>query len=431
MGSEWRTVSFGQLIDEGVLEIGDGYRAKNAELGGDGPIFLRAGHVRDTHIDLDGVDRFHRDLADVVASKMSAPGDVVVTTKGNSTGRVAFIDDRMPPVVYSPHLSYWRSRRRTALVPGFLRYWSRGVQFQDQLSGLASSTDMAPYLSLVDQKRLRISLPTPAEQERIACVLGALDDKIDLNRRMSQTLESMARALYKSWFVDFDPVRAKSAGTPGGLPTDLVELLPSGFCTTVIGEIPDGWQVGELGLIGVSVGEQTDPSTVDAATPYFGLEHMPRGSIALFDWATASAATSAKLAFRRGAVLFGKLRPYFHKAGVAPVDGLCSTDIIVMEPTDPGWFGLLLGTVTSDALLNEASSGTTGTRMPRTSWAQLAAHLMAVPPRDLALRLDAQVRPLVGRIHAAVWEARALAGARDRVAAELLGANGASLGRFL
>ena len=196
MGSEWQSVSFGQLIVAGLLEIGDGYRAKNSELGGDGPIFLRAGHVRDTHIDLDGVDRFHRQLESAVASKMSAPGDVIVTTKGNSTGRVAFIDDRMPPVVYSPHLSYWRSLRRTSLVPGYLRYWSRSAEFRDQLSGLASSTDMAPYLSLVDQRRLRITLPPPAEQERIARILGALDDKIELNRRMSRTLESIARALF-------------------------------------------------------------------------------------------------------------------------------------------------------------------------------------------------------------------------------------------
>ena len=67
-----------ELIETGVLEVGDGYRAKNSELGGDGPIFLRAGHVRDTHIDLDGVDRFRRNLARAVASKMSAPGDVIV-----------------------------------------------------------------------------------------------------------------------------------------------------------------------------------------------------------------------------------------------------------------------------------------------------------------------------------------------------------------
>ena len=100
------------------------------------------------------------------------------------------------------------------------------VQFRDQLSGLASSTDMAPYLSLVDQRRLRITLPPPAEQERIARVLGALDDKIELNRRMSQTLESMARALFKSWFVDFEfSLQPPAASWPVGCITDLADVV--------------------------------------------------------------------------------------------------------------------------------------------------------------------------------------------------------------
>jgi very-short-patch-repair endonuclease len=190
-----------------VLEIGDGYRAKNEELGGDGLIFLRAGHVTDTHIDFNGVERFYAELETRVRSKLGKPGDAVVTTKGNSTGRTTFVSPAMPPFVYSPHLSYWRSLDQGRIEGGFLRYWSKGPEFADQLAGMKASTDMAPYLSLVDQKRLHISLPSIAEQRAIAHILGTLDDKIELNRRMNETLEAMARALFKSWFIDFDPVR--------------------------------------------------------------------------------------------------------------------------------------------------------------------------------------------------------------------------------
>jgi len=128
-----------------------------------------------------------------------------VTTKGNSTGRVSFVTTDMPRFIYSPHLSYWRSLDREELRPGFLRYWSRSREFRNQLAGLAGSTDMAPYLSLVDQKRLRITLPPPEAQARMAQVLGTLDDKIELNRRMNRTLEAIARVIFKSWFIDFDP----------------------------------------------------------------------------------------------------------------------------------------------------------------------------------------------------------------------------------
>ena len=154
MADERRRVTFQQLIDEGLLEIGDGYRAQNNELGGTGPIFLRAGHVTDSHIDFTDVEHFHEHLAGRVCSKMSKLGDTIVTTKGNSTGRTSFVTDRLPPFVYSPHLSYWRSRDPERLCSGFLRYWSRGREFVEQLSGMKASTDMAPYLSLTDQRRL-------------------------------------------------------------------------------------------------------------------------------------------------------------------------------------------------------------------------------------------------------------------------------------
>lgn len=215
MAGEWaEKTTFAKLADEGALEIGDGYRAKNEELGGDGPIFLRAGHVTDSHIDFSGVERFHAELEPRLRSKLSKPGDAVVTTKGNSTGRTTFVSSTMPPFVYSPHLSYWRSKNRGRIEGGFLRYWSKGPEFSEQLAGMKTSTDMAPYLSLLDQKRLTISLPPIGDQRAIAHILSTLDDKIELNRRISETLEAIARALFKSWFVEFDPVRTKMGAFP-------------------------------------------------------------------------------------------------------------------------------------------------------------------------------------------------------------------------
>ncbi len=103
---------------------------------------------------------------------------------------------------------------------------------------------MAPYLSLGDQKRLRITLPPPDRQQLIGCVLGSLDDKIDLNRRMNETLEAIARALFRSWFVDFDPVRAKQEGRqPPGLDAATAALFPDSFADSPLGPIPAGWTV--------------------------------------------------------------------------------------------------------------------------------------------------------------------------------------------
>lgn len=238
------TKSFSELIELGVLEIGDGYRAKNDELGGDGLIFLRAGHVRDTHIDFDGVDHFKAIENSKFRGKLSVLGDVVVTTKGNSTGRIAFVTKGMPEFVYSPHLSFWRSKDESVLCQGFLRAWSRGGEFDSQLQAMCRSTDMAPYLSLTDQKRLQITLPSIEHQREAAEILDRIEARITLLRETNATLEAIAQALFKSWFVDFDPVRAKAEGRqPEGMDATTAALFPDSFEESELGSVPKGWEV--------------------------------------------------------------------------------------------------------------------------------------------------------------------------------------------
>jgi type I restriction enzyme S subunit len=109
----------------------------------------------------------------------------------------------------------------------------------DDGSPIPSTTRAAVYL-------LDLDVPPFDEQRAIAHILGTLDDKIELNRRMNETLEAMARALFKSWFVDFDPVRAKHAGHDPGLPKEIADLFPNRFEDSELGEIPKGWGVGPI-----------------------------------------------------------------------------------------------------------------------------------------------------------------------------------------
>ena len=109
-----------------------------------------------------------------------------------------------------------------------------------------------------------VRLPPLPEQRAIAHILGTLDDKIELNRCMNETLESMARAFFKSWFVDFDPVRAKAEGRDTGLPKEIADLFPDGFEDSELGEIPRGWEVVPIGEIANIVGGST-PSTKELA----------------------------------------------------------------------------------------------------------------------------------------------------------------------
>ena len=150
-----------------------------------------------------------------------------------------------------------------------------------------------PLLNQSILSSIPTSVPPLPEQRAIAHVLGTLDDKIELNRRMNETLEEMARALFKSWFVDFEPVRAKMEGRwrPGeslpGLPAEHYDLFPDRLVPSELGEIPEGWAVKELGEVAAQRRTGAKPEEIDTDTPYLGLEHMPRHCITLSEWGSA------------------------------------------------------------------------------------------------------------------------------------------------
>jgi type I restriction enzyme S subunit len=135
------------------------------------------------------------------------------------------------------------------MYQGFLRYVICNPNFTAYIKAVHTGTSI-PHISGGQIAAYPVSVPPLREQQAIACILGALDDKIELNRRRNETLEGMARALFQSWFVDFDPVRAKSAGrTPHGLKPELAELFPDSFEVSAVGEIPKGWYEAKLGEV--------------------------------------------------------------------------------------------------------------------------------------------------------------------------------------
>jgi type I restriction enzyme S subunit len=178
-------------------------------------------------------------------------GDVVLTTEG-PLGEVAQLDTETCNFAIGQRVVVLRGKAEI-LDNGFLKYLLISPDQQRILASFGTGTTVEG----ISQKSLRsvpITLPSYEEQRAIAHILGTLDDKIELNRRMSATLEEMARALFKSWFVDFDPVRAKAGDRPTGLPPKIDALFPDSFQETSLGEIPAGWEVSELGSIAEIIG---------------------------------------------------------------------------------------------------------------------------------------------------------------------------------
>ena len=267
---------------------------------------------------------------------------------------------------------------------------------------------------------LSVTIPPLLEQRAIAHILGTLDDKIELNRRMNETLEAMARALFRSWFVDFDPVRAKMEGRDTGLPKPISDLFPDRLVDSERGEIPQGWKAGRLADIAIAPRRNVDPASLDDETPYIGLEHMPRRSIALTTWERIGKVTSNKSIFKKGEVLFGRLRPYFHKVGVAPINGACSTDIAVIASKSTEWSAFVLACVSSTQFVSYTNQGSTGTKMPRTNWMMMGDYRTCLPILPAVRAFQNAMQPMLEQIIANVHESRTLAGMRDALLPKLI-----------
>jgi type I restriction enzyme S subunit len=263
--------------------------------------------------------------------------------------------------------------------------------------GTRLNTTVQHTLNLRDLADLRIPIPPDGDVSAISSVLGALDDKIDSNRRLAGLLEETTATLFRARFVDFVGVEE--------------------FEESEIGKIPANWNAGVIADI-ASPYRQFVKGESDL--PYIGLDLMPRGSTVLTEWATDDAPTGQAATFVAGDILFGKLRPYFRKVGVAPITGRCSTEILVLRPRDPDLYGVLLGHVASQAFIDHCTAVSRGTRMPRAEWSDAGAFRVAIPPSAAAREFSDFTRSIYAQIQGITYESRTLAAIRDALLPKLI-----------
>ncbi len=303
---------------------------------------------------------------------------------------------------------------------GFIYWFLTQNHVVEQLHTIAeNSTSTYPSIRPADIANWGIPLPPLPEQRAIAHILGTLDDKIELNQKMNQTLEEIAKAIFKSWFVDFDPVRAKAEGRPTGLPPEISDLFPDELVESEIGGIPKGWEIGSLRAVGGNRSKSVKPEQMTNFLSYVGLEHLPRGHIFLSTWGNPSDVESNKTVFEQGDILFGKLRPYFEKSVIAPLSGVCSTDIVAIEPNANAQI-FIACLVSQNRFFEFTSQGSTGTRMPRTSWKHMCEFNFALPPHQLLESFQSMMLPLVERAMVGISEYKTLSELRDTLLPKLI-----------
>jgi len=372
--------------------------------------------------------------------------DILMSMAGVYLGKVALVSEEHTPANTNQAVAIIR------LKPGgishrFVAYCLRRPSLRTSIiNGVAQSAQ--PNINLRDIGNLTVPLPPLKDQQAIACILGALDDKIELNRRMNETLQGIAQAIFKSWFVDFDPVRekmereaAKTQGRkeenqdnsfaplhPGALVLNpaIADLFPTEFEDSDLGEIPRGWEVHALpDILEINPSRQLSRGTL---APYLDMARMPTQGHAPDAWIEREVGSGIK--FRNGDTLVARITPCLENGKTAYVDflkdgevGWGSTEYIVLRPRGPipTIFAYLLAR--SNEFRTFAIQQMTGSsgrqRVPADS---LAQYELVAPAADSPVftTFGRAVNPLFERIRSGMEQSRALAALRDTLLPRLI-----------
>jgi len=395
-----------------------------------GPKFLRITDIVNGHIDWNAVPHVAAD--EVTAAKYRLyDGDIVLARTGASTGASAYVKNP-PPAVFASYLV--RLQAKPEFDARFLAYYLRSDTFWTFIRGVLGDKSAQPNASASTMTKAPLRAPKDKNEQRaIAHILGTLDDKIELNRKMSETLEAMARALFKSWFVDFEPVRAKMEGrwqrgqSLPGLPAHLYDLFPDRLVDSELGEIPEGWEVKPIGDMAEVLGGST-PRTDQAEYWEGGTHHWvtPKDLSALslpvlLD--TERKITDAGLAqissglLPKGTVLLSSRAPIGYLA-IAEVPVAVNQGFIAMKPR-PGISNLFLlrwASAAHEEIVSHAN-GSTFLEISKSSFRLIRVVSPSSPIMDAFDRVS---RPMYRKVVENERESRTLAALRDALLPKLI-----------
>ena len=427
MAGEWKETSLAAVMD---VKHGFAFPGENIRDEPPGDILLTPGNFA-----IGGGfkgDKFKYFDGEVPDDYVLKEGELVLTMtdlskQADTLGYPAIIPNpRSQRFLHNQRLGKVLIKRGAELDRGFLFYLLRTAEYRNEVLASATGTTVkhtSPGRILAH----KANLPPLAEQKAIAAVLGALDDKIELNRRMNATLEAMARALFQSWFVDFDPVRAKLDGRkPIGLDETTAALFPAKFQDSTLGHIPKGWDTGSIlrqaDLLSGGTPKTDVPAYWNGDVPWASAKDVSQCGEAFLvstertitkqgveESSTKIIPPTATVIVARGATT-GRLTMFGHAMAMnqtcyglrskvgAPFALYCNTRHFI-ERLVQGGHGSIFDTITTSTF--EATDA-----------------LLA--PKEILLAFDEQVTPLFQRIHANLHQSRTLATLRDTLLPKLL-----------
>jgi len=433
MSGEWETTTLGQFLESegGSIVTGPfGTALKASEYTPTGVPVISVSEVSFGRIQLkDHTPRVDPSVTQRLPKYLLKQGDIVFARKGAGTAveRSALV---------SEHQAGWflgsdgiRIRLPKKCSPLFISYWLQSQRHRSWMKQHAVGTTM-PALNEGIIKRIPLQLPPLAEQKAIAAVLGALDDKIELNRRMNATLEAMARALFQSWFVDFDPVRAKLDGRQAtGHDPATAALFPDSFQDSSLGPIPHEWEVCPLSekvqLLGGGTPKTSEPTYWDGDIPWYSVRDAPSETDV---WVIHTDKHVSKLGIANSAAqVFPEKTTIISARGTVGKLALTAVPMAMNQScygvrgiTGYGDYFTYYSLRQATAQLQQRTHGTVFDTITTETFKTLDC---IFPPPIITAAFDKIVEPQLEKIRANLQQSRTLAALRDSLLPKLLSGN--------
>ena len=360
--------------------------------------------------------------------------DVLLNITGDSVARACQVQPDVLPARVNQHVAILRPDP-DRLDARYLRYWLISPETQATLLSWARSGGTRNALTKAMIESLVIPAPPLAQQRRIARILGTLDEKIELNRRMNATLEGMARALFKSWFVDFEPVRAKIEGhwsrgeTLPGMPAEMYDLFPESLVSSEFGDIPEGWEIKTVGDLcikpqyGYTASAQTEP-----VGPHF-LRITDINKKAWVDWGSVpfceiTDANYQKYRLNKGDILIARMAAPGHGVMIEEDQEAVFASYLIRFRLKTEWHQRFIQCWLRSAnywkLVSGRSAGTTRASL---NAKVISGFPLIVPSDDIAKEFGYRIEDLRDRVVANTSESRTLSALRDVLLPSLVSGN--------
>lgn len=424
MAGDFQSLTLGMVCSK----IGSGATprgGKEAYRGG-ATSLIRSQNIYNDRFVHDGLAFLDDKQADGLRNVAVEVGDVLLNITGDSVARCCQVDPDVLPARVNQHVAIIRPWPEV-LDARFLRYSLVSPTMQAQLLARASAGATRKALTKGMLKSLVIKAPTLPEQRAIAHILGSLDDKIELNRRMNKTLEVMARASFKDWFVDFGPVRAKMENREPYLPREVWDLFPDRLVASELGEIPEGWKQNTLADLTILNPESWSRKAPPSEIEYVDLANTKWGQIEKTSRMTWEHAPSrAQRILRPGDSILGTVRPGNGSYALIGSDGLTgSTGFAVLRPRhDAGKAAVYLAATSGENIDRLAYLADGGVYPAVSPEAVLATPLVLpeinTPKASILQAFSDTVDALLDSIEQRKSESKNLAGMRDTLLPKLI-----------